>query len=84
MIFSYFLLKSGLFKSLLLKIALLFSVTEAHAQLLAIPTRITVEGLEKDKTIRVINKGNIPIYLNVILERIENPGKNLENKTPIG
>ncbi|EFL91092.1 hypothetical protein REG_1989 [Candidatus Regiella insecticola LSR1] len=84
MIFPYFLLKSGLFKSLLLKIALLLSVTAAHAQLLAIPTRITVEGLEKDQTIRVINKGDIPIYLNVILERIENPGKNPENKTPIG
>ncbi len=72
-------------KGLLLSITLLlFFTTKVQTQLLVMPTRTTVEALQTDQIIRVINKGDTPLYLTVTLERIENPGQDPERKTPIG
>ncbi|MCK8540181.1 pilus assembly protein [Yersinia ruckeri] len=69
----------------LLCLQLLFFVSEnSYANLVADPTRTTIEGLQKNRTVRAYNSGDTPLYLDVTLVRIENPGEIAEIKTPIG
>ncbi|WP_145515099.1 fimbrial biogenesis chaperone [Yersinia massiliensis] len=69
----------------LLSIAILLfnPITTAYAQLVAIPTRTTVEALDQHHTIQVYNSGDKPLYLDISLLRVDNPGANSEKKTPI-
>ncbi|AJJ09364.1 hypothetical protein CH64_2829 [Yersinia rohdei] len=62
---------------------MLASTTTVYGQLLAIPTRTTVEGLDQHRTIQVYNSGNKPLYLNISLQRVDNPGVSPEKKTLI-
>ncbi|AHM76252.1 fimbria/pilus periplasmic chaperone [Yersinia hibernica] len=72
------------YKNSLPIIALLLApVTTAYGQLMAIPTRTTVEAMSQHRTIQVYNSGDKPLYLNIALQRVENPGMNPEKKTPI-
>ncbi|AAM84020.1 putative exported protein [Yersinia pestis biovar Microtus str. 91001] len=68
----------------ILSIALLLAPGSAtHGQLLATPTRIAVEAQELKRTVQVYNSGDTPLYLDITLQRVDNPGVNPERKTPI-
>ncbi|WP_145580139.1 fimbria/pilus periplasmic chaperone [Yersinia vastinensis] len=72
------------YKKLLPIIALFLApITTAYGQLMAIPTRTTVEAMNQHRTVQVYNSGDKPLYLNISLQRVENPGMNPEKKTPI-
>lgn len=68
---------------LLIAILLLNSITTTYAQLVAIPTRTTVEALDQHRTIQVYNSGDKPLYLDISLLRVDNPGASSEKKTLI-
>lgn len=68
---------------LLIAIFLLNPITTTYAQLVAIPTRTTVEALDQHRTIQVYNSGDKPLYLDISLLRVDNPGASPEKKTPI-
>ncbi|MGL4487566.1 MAG: pilus assembly protein [Yersinia sp. (in: enterobacteria)] len=74
MIYAY------LFSTLVL---LLASTATTYGQLMAIPARTTVEALDKHRTIQVHNSGDKPLYLDITLQRVNNPGLNPEQKTLI-
>lgn len=69
-----------------LSLLLLLSASNnlAFANLIADPTRVTVEGIQKSQKIRVFNSGDNPLFLEVSLVKVENPGEAKEIKTPIG
>ncbi|EOA2962420.1 pilus assembly protein, partial [Yersinia enterocolitica] len=65
-------------------IALLVTpITTTFAQLVAIPTRTTVEALDQQRTVQVYNSGDKPLYLDITLQHINNPGVSPEQKTLI-
>jgi P pilus assembly chaperone PapD len=70
---------------LLSVITLLFApFTASYGQLLVTPTRIAIDALEQDRSVQVYNSGDMPLYLDIELMRVDNPGINPEHKTPIG
>ena len=58
-------------------------IAPAYAQLVAIPTRTTVETLDQRRTVQVYNSGDKPLYLDITLQRVDNPGVSPELKTRI-
>ncbi|CNI62685.1 fimbrial biogenesis chaperone [Yersinia intermedia] len=62
---------------------LLAPISTTYAQLVAVPTRTTVEALDQHKAIQVYNNGDKPLYLEITLQRVDNPGVNPEQKTLI-
>ncbi|ELI9230125.1 pilus assembly protein, partial [Yersinia enterocolitica] len=65
-------------------IALLVTpIAATYAQLMAIPTRTTVEALDQRRTVQVFNSGDKPLYLDITLQRVDNPGVSPELKTLI-
>ncbi|HDL7836443.1 TPA: pilus assembly protein [Yersinia enterocolitica] len=69
---------------LLSTIALLAApIATTYAQLVAIPARTTVEALDQHRTVQVYNSGDKPLYLDITLQRVDNPGINPEQKTLI-
>ncbi|WP_392432661.1 pilus assembly protein [Yersinia sp. HM-2024] len=58
-------------------------IAPAYAQLVAIPTRTTVEALDQRRTVQVYNSGDKPLYLDITLQRVDNPGVSPELKTLI-
>lgn len=62
---------------------LLAPISTTYAQLVAIPTRTTVEALDQHRAIQVYNNGDKPLYLDITLQRVDNPGVNPEQKTLI-
>lgn len=69
--------------SILSIMLLLAPCTVTYGQLLATPTRITVEAQEKSRAVQVYNSGDTPLYLDITLQRVDNPGINPERKTLI-
>ncbi|ACQ67312.1 fimbria/pilus periplasmic chaperone [Candidatus Williamhamiltonella defendens] len=61
-----------------------FINAHSNAQLIAIPSRINLEALEKGQTVKVFNKGDASLYLEAKLYRVENPGHTPESQTLIG
>ncbi|CNK65716.1 alpha-related fimbriae chaperone 1 [Yersinia mollaretii] len=70
-------------KLLLSTILLLSPITATYGQLVAIPVRTTVEALDQHRTVQVYNSGDKPLYLDISLQRVDNPGISPEKKTPI-
>ncbi|WP_145488825.1 fimbrial biogenesis chaperone [Yersinia aleksiciae] len=70
-------------KLFLSAILLLTPITATYGQLVAIPVRTTVEALDQHRTIQVYNSGDKPLYLDISLQRVDNPGANPEIKTPM-
>lgn len=70
-------------KLLLSTILLLAPITATYGQLVAIPVRTTVEALDQHRTVQVYNSGDKPLYLDISLQRVDNPGVSPEKKTPI-
>ncbi|WP_145537893.1 pilus assembly protein [Yersinia kristensenii] len=64
-----------------LLVLLLSPITAVYSQLLAIPARTTVEALDQHRMIQAYNSGDQPLYLELTLQRVENPGENPEKKT---
>ena len=62
---------------------LLAPISTTYAQLVAVPTRTTVEALDQHRAIQVYNNGDKPLYLDITLQRVDNPGVNPEQKTLI-
>lgn len=72
------------YNKLLISITLLLaSTTATHGQLMAIPIRTTVEAMDQHHTVQVSNSGDTPLYLNISLQQVENPGMTPEKKTLI-
>lgn len=72
------------YADLLFTMALLVTpIANTYAQLVAIPTRTTVEALDQHRTVQVYNSGDTPLYLDITLQRVDNPGINPEEKTLI-
>lgn len=70
-------------KLLLSTILLLAPISATYGQLVAIPVRTTVEALDQNRTVQVYNSGDKPLYLDISLQRVDNPGVSPEKKTPI-
>ncbi|MBW5825904.1 pilus assembly protein [Yersinia kristensenii] len=64
-------------------ILLLTPITATYGQLMALPTRTTVEALEQHRTVQVYNSGDKALYLDISLQRVDNPGVTPEKKTLI-
>ncbi|MFC0226914.1 pilus assembly protein [Serratia aquatilis] len=69
--------------TLLVGMIALSGAVQADGQLMVMPARSTVEGLQ-NRTVQVSNLGDKPLYLQVDLQRVENPGETPERKTAIG
>lgn len=61
----------------------LVPVAQADGQLMVMPARSTVEAQQK-RTVQVSNLGDKPLYLEINLLRLDNPGEMPEHKTPLG
>lgn len=72
-----------LHSTLLVGMLALSGAVQADGQLMVMPARSTVEG-QQNRTVRVSNLGDKPLYLRVDLQRVENPGETPERKTAIG
>ncbi|MBS0056191.1 pilus assembly protein [Yersinia sp. Marseille-Q3913] len=62
---------------------LLLPITATYGQLSVIPVSTTVNALDQHRTIQVYNSGDQPLYLDISLQRVDNPGINPEKKTLI-
>ncbi|CNH97262.1 alpha-related fimbriae chaperone 1 [Yersinia thracica] len=72
------------YNKLLCFFVLLLAPTSAtFAQLVATPARMTIEAMAQHRTIQVYNSGDKPLYLDISLQRVENPGVSPEQKTLI-
>lgn len=72
------------YNKLLCSFILLLAPTSAtFAQLVATPARTTVEAMAQHRTVQVYNSGDKPLYLDISLQRVENPGISPEQKTLI-
>lgn len=67
-------------KLLLSTILLLAPISATYGQLVAIPVRTTVEALDQNRTVQVYNSGDKPLYLDISLQRVDNPGVSPEKK----
>ncbi|AIN19226.1 hypothetical protein CH54_2822 [Yersinia rochesterensis] len=64
-------------------VLLLAPIAATYGQLMALPTRTTVEALEQNRTVQVYNSGDKALYLDISLQRVDNPGVTPEKKTLI-
>lgn len=74
--------KSTLFMLVLLALTNT-KIAHADGQLMVMPARSIIEGMQS-RSVQVSNLGNKPLYLNVTLNKIENPGQTPEKKISIG
>lgn len=69
--------------SVLAVMLIIGGAAKADGQLMVMPARSNIEG-QQSRTVQVSNRGDKPLYLQVDLQRIENPGETPERKTAIG
>lgn len=64
-------------------VLLLAPISATYGQLVVLPTRTTVEALNQHRTVQVYNSGDKALYLDISLQRVDNPGGTPEKKTLI-
>lgn len=61
-------------------VLLLAPISATYGQLVVLPTRTTVEALNQHRTVQVYNSGDKALYLDISLQRVDNPGGDSREK----